>query len=246
MLSLTLVVVAVLSIVGVGGFVLSRSAPLWWRTIDAGDAGTVRLADDLEQAVGRQLTLVRQPASDLEPEGPWRSAVWKTAIACDDANAWLNINLPNWLASDPDLPNWPRDIDTLQVRFADGVIQVGIEVRQGDRSVYLTASLHPKIDAAGALWLRATSVQVGRLPIPADLMLGHADGNLERFVPPELHDKVHTLIQLFAGDEPLPNPVIRLGDGRQVRLLDIEPRARKLVVTCRTERTGTTWADRDE
>lgn len=238
--------VAALSVVCVGGFVLSRSAPAWWRTVDASDPGTAQLADDLEQAVGRQLTLVRQPAGDLDPDGPWRSAVWKTAIPSEDANAWLNINLPSWLESDPQLPNWPADIHTLQVRFAERVIQVGVEVRQGDRSVYLSASLQPIIDDAGSLWLQATSVQVGRLPIPAELMLGHTDGNLERIVPPELHAQVHTLIQLFRGDEPVPNPVIRLGDGRQVRLLDIEPRSRKLIVTCRTERSGTTWADRND
>lgn len=239
-------IVAALSLSVLGAFVLSRSAPAWWRTIDASNPTTIGLADDLEQAVGRQLTLVRSTAEDLRDAEHWRSEDWTTAIPVDDANAWLNANLPNWLESDPDLPNWPDDIHTLQARFTRGVIQIGVAIEHRDRTLYLSASVRPCMDDAGALWLHATSVQIGRLPIPASIMLGHADESLEQLVPPELTDKVHTLVRLFQGVDPVPNPVIRLGDGRQVRLLEIVPQNRRLIVTCRTESSTTARADRDD
>ncbi|GAB4386666.1 MAG: hypothetical protein Kow0022_16340 [Phycisphaerales bacterium] len=224
---------------------MTRSAPAWWRTIDPSSPATIELADELEQAIGRQLTLVRPAAADLNASGAWRSEDWTTAIPDADANAWLNANLPDWIASDPDLPSWPDSIRTLQARFMNGIIQVGVAIRRGERTLYLSASVRPHVDDAGALWLPATRVHIGRLPIPASIMLRHADESLEPLVPPELRDDASALVRLFRGIDPVPNPVIRLGDGRQVRLLRVVPRNRRLIVTCRTESALPPRADSD-
>jgi len=243
---LTLLVIAVLTGVVLIGYVLSQSAPAWWRTIDTDDPALVVAADELEQAVGRQLTLVRPPAERLLPGQGWQSSAWTTFISVDDANAWLNVNLPEWLASDPDMPDWPESIETLQVRFVRDRIDVGVSIRHGREVRYVSASVEPRMGEDGSLWLPATSIHIGRLPLPAGVMLAKADGRLEALIPAELHDKAQTLLRMFRGIEPVPNPVIRLGDGRQVRLLEILPRRQKLIVTCRTELSGASRGDRPE
>ncbi|KAA0212643.1 MAG: hypothetical protein DYG94_14495 [Leptolyngbya sp. PLA3] len=242
----TLTLVGALSIVGVTAFVLSRTAPAWWEPVDVESPATARRADDLERAVGHQLTLVRDPAESLLPVESWRSDDWTTSIQAEDANAWLNTNLRDWLASDPKLPNWPELVDSLRVRFGDGLIQVGVMVERGDRARYLSATIRPHVDVDGSLWLEATSVSIGRLGIPAAVMLDRAGDGLAELVPPELEPQTRSMLRLFRGAEPVPHPVIRLGDGRQVRLLEIVPRNGKLVVTCRTEVDDSDQASRDD
>lgn len=238
--------VGALSIVAVVAYLLSRAVPTWWPPVDVRSPVTAQRADDLERAVGRHLTLVRDPAVNLAPAEPWRSDDWTTSIEAEDANAWLNTNLRHWLASDPKLPNWPGLVDSLRVRFVDGLIQVGVKIERGDRVRYLGATIRPHIDADGSLWLEATSISIGRLGIPAPMMLDRAGNGLAELVPPELEPQTRSMLRLFRGDEPVPHPTIRLGDGRQVRLLAIVPRNGKLVVICRTEVEGSGRASRSD
>lgn len=242
----TLAMVGALSIVAVTAFLLSRTAPSWWQPIDVESPATAQRADDLERAIGHQLTLVRDPAEDLELAQSWRSDDWTTSIQAEHANAWLNTNLRNWLASDPQLPNWPNLVDSLRVRFVDDLIQVGVLIERHGHARYLSATIRPRVDENGALWLDATSVSIGRLGIPAPVMLHRAGDGLAELVPPELEKQTRSMLRLFRGDEPVPHPVIRLGDGRQVRLVEIVPRTGKLVVTCRTEVEGSGRASRGE
>ncbi|MCL4221386.1 MAG: hypothetical protein KJZ65_08445 [Phycisphaerales bacterium] len=242
----TLALVGTLSIVAITAYLLSQAAPRWWEPIDLESPATARRADDLERAVGHQLTLVREPAASLSAVESWRSDDWTTSIQAGDANAWLNINLRDWLASDPNLPNWPGLIDSMRVRFIEDSIQVGVMTERGDHVRYLSATIRPHIDEEGSLWLEATSVSIGRLGIPAPVMLDRAGDRLAELVPHELEKQTRSLLRLLRGDEPVPHPIIRLGDGRQVRLVKILPRNGKLVVTCRTEVDGSGRASRSE
>ena len=58
---------------------------------------------------------------------------------------------------------------------------------------------------------------------------------------PELRD----IISSLSGDRPMMRtPVIRIGDGRRVRLLQLEPRDDALYITCQTLPRETARAER--
>jgi hypothetical protein len=243
-----IVVIALLTVAGVFGYVLARSAPAWWRTVDRDDPGTGRTAEMLQNALGNQFTAVRAPAADLAPGEAWRSEVWRFAVEVDDANAWLNTSLRDWIKSDPDMPAWPEDIGSVQIAFGRGLIFVGVEViRAGGSPQYLAAAVRPSVHDDGSLWVPADRVLIGRLPIPPEVVLSQAQSRVDRILPEELTERGQTLLRVFGGTRALAeSPVISLGDGRQVRILDIAARNRRLIVSCRTELRDGERASLDE
>lgn len=238
LVGLSLGAIALLTIVGIGAYLLARATPAWWRTVDRENPVSIQSAQDLQNALGTQFTAVRPAATDLRPDEPWRSDIWRFALEVDDANAWLNINLPQWIESDPDLPAWPDAIESIQVAFRRGLFFVGVQLDRGDGlSQYLAAAIHPEIRANGSLWIPADRIYIGRLPIPPDTVLAQAQARVDRILPDELTENGRALLSVFRGENPLAQqPVIRLGDGRQVRLLDIQSWQQKLIVSCQTER----------
>lgn len=242
-----LVAAALLTVGGVFGYVLARSAPAWWRTVEQGDPAAGRTADLLQNALGNQFTAVRPTAGDLQPDERWRSEVWRFAVEVDDANAWLNTSLRDWIKSDPDMPAWPEDIGSIQVAFRRGLVFLGVEVRRADGSAqYLAAAVRPRLREDGSLWLPADTVLIGRLPIPPEVVLSQAQARVDNILPEDLTERGRMLLRVFEGTEPLaPSPVIRLGDGRQVRILDIRVRDQRLIVSCQTEQRDDPRAERE-
>ncbi len=246
LVGISLIAIAAMTILGIGGYLLTRAAPAWWRTVEQDNPISIKSADDLQNALGSQFTAVRPTASDLRPDEPWRSDVWRFGLEVDDANAWLNINLPQWIESDPDLPPWPENIQAIQVAFRRGLLFVGVELNRGDgQSQHLVASVRPEIRADGSLWVPADKIYIGRLPIPPDAVLAQAQARVEQILPEELTANGQALLGIFRGQAPLAEqPVIRLGDGRQVRILEIQPWKRRLIVSCQTEQRPSDQADR--
>lgn len=235
----SLVAIALLTVASVFAYLLIRSAPAWWRTVDPQSPASAQAGELLQNALGNQFTAVRPAAADLKPGERWRSEVWRFAVEVDDANAWLNTSLPNWIKSDPDMPAWPDDIGSIQVAFRSGLMYVGIELLRGDGvPQYLAAAVRPEMREDGSLWIPADTVLVGRLPIPPEVVLSQARARVHNILPEDLTERGRALLRVFEGDEPLAeSPVIRLGDGRQVRVLDIQPRDHRLIVSCQTEQS---------
>jgi hypothetical protein len=112
--------------------------------------------------------------------------------------------------------------------------------RDGSTRV-LAASVRPEFRADGALWLPGSSVSVGRLSMPASWVVsdrarasGPAAGAV---VPDELArlPKAKDLMDALAGRRPaMRSPVLRIGDGRRVRLLGLRAEDGALYVTCQT------------
>jgi hypothetical protein len=126
----------------------------------------------------------------------------------------------------------------LQVAFFDGQITIGARVRAGNRLQVLTATVDPIIDADGRLWIPASGISLGRLDVPAPLVVRAVRGQVDRYIPARLRDLPETamLMDALEGQAAIVNnPVFRLGDGRRVRVVGIEPRDGRLLLTCRTD-----------
>ena len=78
----------------------------------------------------------------------------------------------------------------------------------------------------------------GRLPIPADWVLDHAQKNATQYIPRDLRNLPETreIFAAFTGSQPARSTtVINLGDGRSVRILSLASLDGKLRITCQTE-----------
>ena len=204
-----------------------RMAPTWWRTTHPDDPVTIRAAEDIENDVVNVIYEVREAPAET----------WTVVLRAPDANAWLNTRLTQWLLNADAEFVWPEEIGDLQVEFDEGLIHLGVRVDRDEKSQILSATLRPSFDDDGSLWVRAESAFVGRLPIPANWVVGRADTHWPDILPTRLLEDPLTrhLLEALAGKTPLAaNPVFDLGDGRWVQLLGLVPEQGKLRITCRT------------
>ena len=217
-------------------FTLVRSSPSWWRTILREDPATVELARQVEHDLIHHINEHR-PAPGAPGEA-WRSEPWTILIDAAGANAWLNVRLPLWLANQQEEFHWPRNMSDLQVDFDDNEITIGARVRSGDRFQVLTASLHPRIERMGRVWVPASWVNLGRLSVPASWVLERARSGTAEYIPPKLRNLEQTqrLFRAFQGLEPITDRSVFSLSGNHVRILDIRARAGELEITCETSR----------
>lgn len=237
--------VAFASVAILVGYLLAGARPGWWTAVDTQAPETVETAKRLHLAMTNLLNQRRDAADGLEQAEAFRSAPWTVSLPADDANAWLNIEMPRWLRSSPTTPSaWLDIIDQVRVDFDGTSIRAGVEVNteEGHRRLWVTVD--PEIDPNGSLWMRARTVHLGRLSLPASWILDRAEADLEQAlkvpdaIPGELRDlpEARALISAFRGEQPVAiDPVIRLFDGRRVRLLELAPRDGRLLITCQTE-----------
>ncbi|MCC6675687.1 MAG: hypothetical protein IT436_00960 [Phycisphaerales bacterium] len=217
----------------------SRMEPGWWTGTSAAAAGSGAGAG-LQNSVINQLHLARPTAADLGPDEAWRSEPWRVSMRCEDVNAWLAEELPRWLANRDPPVRWPARVETARAGFEAGRVMVGARLRHGGGfggvSV-ISASLVPELREDGSLWLRASWVRIGRLPAPASWVVPRLrEAMREAGLEDEAHGGVGFLLRVLEGEEPLArSAVIRLEDGRRVRLLDLELRDGALWITARTE-----------
>jgi hypothetical protein len=227
------------------GYALTRGSPSWWRTRQANQAAT---AAAVENGVVNHLTAVRardqaQKEAAAKTGEKWKSEAWSVSLQAADVNAWLAERLPRWLENRQPPVKWPRQVREVQVEFADGIVRVGTRVAaasgdESDRDQFLSVELRPELMDDGKLWLRASGVSVGALPVPSALAMEwvrQVSGELFT----EMMEKVpeaKTTLEAMAGERPLVNDaVVRIDGGRRVRLLKIIAKNGRLDVTCRTE-----------
>jgi len=220
------------------GMGLMRASPSWWRTVLREDPATIRLAKDVESRITSTIydthPIVPSAATHAQP-----GTLWYIEVDAPSANAWLNVRLPMWLANQKEQFRWPRDMTDLQVDFRNKRVTLGASVRAGDRTQVLTATIDPYVDDKGRLWLPASGVSLGRLDIPGPWVVRAVRAQASRYIPPRLRDLPETqlLFRAFQGETAIiNNAVFKLGDGRKVRVLDIQPKDGMLAITCRTER----------
>lgn len=250
------IVVALVSAGALIALALAQENPRWWTSVNPDDPHTVELAEAVENGLTSALTRVRPaPASRAGTAGA-NDAAWSVFITNEQANAWLNVRLKRWLADQTEQGvidfKWPREVGQVQVCFEDGRIHVGARVERPGagsearpRPQTLGASLRVGFGSDGSLWLTAERIEIGRLPVPASWVLGSARSRGasagEKKVGEVSEDlarlpQTQKVIEAFRGERPvISRPVIKLADGRRVRLLAIEPKDGRLVITAQTE-----------
>ena len=232
-----------------GGFVcfgvwtvssLSSGVPLWWRTVRRDDPRTIESARRVEDGVWNNLYSVR---SGQMPDG---GVEWTVALKAADANAWLNARFPMWIANQWDSEFWPAELREIQVDFDDTGIRIGIEIQGNGEKRVLSATIHPAVAEDGSLWMPASWIHVGRLGIPASLVLSADTVQTSGYIPDRILDlpEAQGMMSAFAGNNPMvDNAVVSLGDGRRVRLISLRTRGGWLEITCRTEPEPVTQAN---
>ncbi|MEO1008772.1 MAG: hypothetical protein AAFX79_09400 [Planctomycetota bacterium] len=225
-----LVVVAVLTAAVMVSISLAHQAPKWWRTVRADDPRTVQTAVAIENSLWNALYKPREGE-----DGPWH--VW---VRAPDANAWINTKMREWVASRWELEEWPQELGEIQVEFVNDELAIGVRLMMPDGERFVWAVVEPIVDDDGALWLPARSVSLGRLTLPAGVLLAHARQNSEDYVPPALRDLPETeaLLRALEGREPLLTSAEQaLGDGRRVELVAVRCVGGRLEMWCRTHAT---------
>lgn len=246
-----LVLAGALSLVGLAsvgilaGYLVAGARPGWWGPMDPGDPVNIANAKRIHVALTNQLNARRDAAENLSDAERFRSAPWGMRLAVDDANAWLNIEMPRWLRSSGGrLPTaWLDEIDQIRVDFDGKEIRAGVEAPTDEGERWLWVTVEPRIDEDGSLWMLASTVHIGRLAMPARWVLDRAEHDLdtgETSVLPAAIARLpeaRELISALRGERPLAvDPVIRLFDGgRQVRLLELKPEDGRLLIVCQTE-----------
>jgi len=232
------VIIAVLGLIGVGTITvigaatLAAKAPTWWRSVDPGDPETIDLAEQVERGVVNTVHRGR-------PDGE----VWTVSVTAAQANAWLNVKLPRWMANRGSA--WPARLREIQANFIDGKASFGARIRGVDGDRVVAATIEPVIMTDGSLWILTATPHAGRLDLPRDWTVAQ----LRDWLPQEVYDRLpaERILDALAAESPLfDEAVLKLEDGRRVRLLGITPEDGRLLLTCVTEVGEETERGRDE
>ncbi len=197
--------VAVLALITVG---LAFVGPAWW--FPATDDPQVAIRGNaVEQGIASTVTRVRQ-----DP------APWGFVIGENEVNDWLASRLDPWLAHD-DRFRLPAGWTEPRIRFDDDVIRLAV---RSPTALVVVFDLVPRLEATAVVFdLGGTSM--GRLPVPAFLSNPMLPGSLS----------------VEGGRDPaevgfltLPRS-FELGDGRRIRVEDLEVVAGEMGIRFRTQ-----------
>ena len=232
--------VAVLCAASLAALAMAQDEPAWWRGAVSGADDPARVALAVENGFLNHVYAPRRDAQGVALASD-ADGVWRVALTEDEANAWLQERLRAWFEHTNE--SWPRDLGEIRVHFSEGRISVGASVVDGERLNVLSATLRPKIDDSGSLWMPASGVRMGSLPVPmswvfgdqrvadeSDSWLGRGEGATVRRMP-----EAEVLLNAFSGEGPIVrDATVRLEDGRRVELLSVEAERGRLILTCRT------------
>ncbi|MCA9277991.1 MAG: hypothetical protein H6815_04295 [Phycisphaeraceae bacterium] len=251
------VTACLLMIVGLGFALrwLSLQPPDWWRSVDPTKPATIDAANRLQNALITEAHRVDRPIdeeADIVQQGGYQTQPWRIALNAELANAWLSVELPKWLDSEAHV-TLPTDVSEIQAEFRGGVIMLGVSRASGRNKKFYWLTLRPELDENGSLWMRAERTVAGQLPVPRSMVIDAAfraaEANGENLNSPaasaeldldtDIDSPITVIASILAGKRPmLHNAVVRLEDGRMIRLQNIRANNGKLEITCITERAS--------
>lgn len=212
------------------GLALARSAPSWWIDVDAEDPRNIELAELVQNGALSHLFEDRQSLVGGSVE-------WPVKMTDEAANAWMNIKLPEWFAKISDGMTWPDSVTQLQMVFDNGTVRIGARVRTDIGTRIYSCAIVPELRDDGSLWMRARTVSMGRLTLPAAWVLSGADTHAAEYIPEQLRGtaEAEALFEKLTGQLPLFDVAeVSLGDGRRVRLLGLRVRDGSVIAHCVT------------
>jgi len=220
---LMLAMIGAATVAAISAVTLASKSPTWWRSVDPADPETIVLAEQVERGV---VSAVHRARPDGEP--------WTVSVTANQANAWLNVKLPRWMANRG--APWPTRLREVQAHFtSEGRLAVGARIRGGEGDRIVAATLEPVVMTDGSMWILTATPHAGRLDLPRGWTLTQ----LRDWLPEEVEQDlpVERILSALEGAAPLyDDAILKLEDGRRVRLLNITPEAGRLLLTCRTER----------
>jgi hypothetical protein len=216
---------------------LIQGTPDWWQFAvppSSRNPATRANAQDVEHAIVAQLTYVR---ATPEP--------WSVSMSRRDACDWLAARFPQWLTHQELQHRWPASLGTVRVAFEEERLYAGAMVRHNGQDMLIWALLKPKLDDAGALWLPAERIGIGKLSLPRDAALArlthaHEDPQDDLVSPQVRADPAFaSLLRILEGKDPaLRQAIVKVDDARRVRLLALRASQGRLVVSAQTEWLG--------
>jgi len=225
-----LVFIGVVSLAAAVGFSLARSAPSWWVDIDKQSPRNIELAELVQNGALSHLFEDRKVLIGGAVE-------WPVKMTDEAANAWMNIKLPEWFANISDGMEWPETVTQIQIVFDSGTINMGIRVLTDGGSRIYSCAIVPELRDDGSLWMKARTVSMGRLTVPAGWVLRGAESSADGFIPEQLRGtaEAEALFEKLTGKLPLFDVAeVSLGDGRIVRLLGLRVRDGTVIAHCVT------------
>lgn len=229
--SAAVVLIGAVSVAVAIGFAMARSAPSWWVDVDAADPRNIELAELVQNGALSHLFEDRQSLVGGSVE-------WPVKMTDEAANAWLNIKLPEWFAKISDGLAWPDSVQQLQMVFDNGTVRIGARVRTEIGTRIYSCAIVPELHEDGSLWMKAHTVSMGRLTLPAGWVLSGADASAAKYIPEQLRGtaEAEALFEKLTGQLPLFDVAeVSLGDGRRVRLLGLRVRDGTVIAHCVTK-----------
>jgi hypothetical protein len=226
MVTIGLGLVFAVALITLGAWWLARSAPSWWSTVHTLTPQSDTVGRELENAVVNQLHAQR-----TTPEA------WSVAVSEHDANDWLATRLVKWLQNRDDSVDWSTTIERAAVSFKSGSIVLGVSIRtQSDEpGQVFTIAVVPSLDEEGRLWLPASELSIGQLPLPLDLITADENGLLRSLLPDAVNKGAGSILSALAGTQPIADEaILTLADKRRVRLTSLEVHDGSLELTCET------------
>jgi len=204
--SLVLIVFGIVLIVAVGRL---NDVPDWWTRADSFDAkssATIERAEELENAITTQLTMVR----DVDDPR------WSVGINPEQANAWLGARLKETILTHQGEDAWPGEIDRVRIGIENDQLIIGARTASASGSVIVWAKLALRIDEQGDLVLKVHSAHAGRTRLPVRAM---------GFIGSWHHSD--SVFRVGSGQ-------LELGDGRVAQLLALRVHEGRLEIVMET------------
>ncbi len=213
----------------------------------AGDPVVSQRAEQTEYDVLVETQQVRDPGQ-----------TWTLTLTDAKINAWLALRLPAWIENNANM-RWPKEIGTPQVLIEPDGLSIAVPVTAKGVTRTVVAKVRPEIekqvtgDASGgreadtglasapavtekvdeALSMPLVSVSLGKVWIPGEPLRRVID-SVREAAPEFLNDaRVQQAIEVLAGRATI-EPVHRLGDGRVVRITEVQLKRGEIALTART------------
>ena len=226
-----LVFIGAVCLVAAVGVSLSRSAPSWWIDVDKESERNIELANQVQNLSITYIHADHESVVDGVSQ-------WPVKMTDEAANAWLNISMPAWFTKISDGMDWPESISQVQIVFDSGTLRLGVRVRTEIGTRIYSCAIVPELRDDGSLWMKASTVSMGRLTLPASWMLRGAESHAAGYIPEQLRGtaEAEALFEKLTGQLPLFDVAeVKLGDGRRVRLLDLRVRDGTIITLFETK-----------
>lgn len=225
--------VVVLGVASIGAALsvsLARSAPSWWVDVDKDAQRNIDLSNQVQNGTLTHITADRGTLIGGSVE-------WPVMMTDEAANAWLNIGLPDWFSKISGGMPWPESVTQIQIVFDSGTVRIGVRALTETGSRIYSCAIEPELREDGSLWMKAKTVSMGKLTLPASWVLRGADTSAANYIPEQLRGtaQAEALFEKLTGQLPLFELAeVDLSDGRVVRLTDLRVRDGTVIALCVT------------